>query len=254
MELLGSGRMAEVFAVDDARVVKLDRPEWNGVSAMESEFITLVSNVGPPVARSHGVVTIDGRCGVMLDRLDGQCLLKVVNQSTESDVESLAERFVTLQGEINATKVDGFANLVDRLRSEIQVAELPSRLVNELVELLTQLDDGTRGVCHYDYHPGNVIVATTGWFVIDWLGVASGPLIADLARTILLVAPLGSPRELEFSRKVRRLGLAHSGLRDESILDAWIRIVAAARLAEAFTGTFAGWLRDIAVGTVMLGR
>ena len=36
MELIGAGRMAEVFAVDDETVVKVDRPEFDGVAVYEA--------------------------------------------------------------------------------------------------------------------------------------------------------------------------------------------------------------------------
>ena len=39
MELLASGRMAEVFAWGDGRVLKLDRPEWSGIAAVEAAVL-----------------------------------------------------------------------------------------------------------------------------------------------------------------------------------------------------------------------
>ena len=56
----------------------------------------------------------------------------------------------------------------------------------ELLGLLAGLDDGGRGVCHYDFHPANVLVGPNGWVVIDWLTAAAGPSSADLARTLVL--------------------------------------------------------------------
>jgi len=251
VELLAAGRMAEVYAIDDERVVKLDRPEWNGVSAFEADVIIRVAEAGLPVARSHGVITIDGRCGVVLDRHVGPSLLEVVYETAQTGIDSMAERFVTLQSMINATVVEGFPDLPGRLRGEIEQSGLPSQLVSELTELLIHLDDGTRGVCHYDFHPGNVIVTAAGWIVVDWLGVASGPPVADRARTLLLGARIADPRVSEFMRGVRRHGLQQS-LVAEATCDGWIRVAAAARLAEGFTGESADWLRTVAAGSVTL--
>jgi hypothetical protein len=251
VELLAAGRMAEVFVIDDERVVKLDRHEWNGVSAFESDAITRVAESGLPVARSHGVVTIDGRCGVVLDRLYGRSLLPVVIEATPADIDSLAEQFAALQANINATVIEGLPDLVGRLRGEIERSGLPSQLLSELSSLLIQLDDGTRRVCHYDFHPDNVIVTLAGWIVIDWLGVASGPPLADLARTLLLSSQIAGSRLSEFVRRIRRHGLRQLGV-VEADCDAWIRVAAAARLAEGFTGAAAAWLRTVAEGTVAL--
>jgi Ser/Thr protein kinase RdoA (MazF antagonist) len=243
--------MAEVFVIDDERVVKLDRQEWNGVSAFESDVITRVAEAGLPVARSHGVVTIDGRCGVLLDRLYGRSLLRVVIESALTDIDSLAEQFVALHAMINATVIEGLPDLVGRLSGEIERSGLPSQLVTELGELLIQLDDGTRRVCHYDLHPDNVIVTASGWVVIDWLGVASGQPVADLARTLLLGFQSADARLSEFMRAVRQHGVRQCGT-DEAACNAWIRLAAAARLAEGFSGESAAWLRTVAEGTGML--
>jgi hypothetical protein len=251
VELLAAGRMAEVFIIDDERVLKLDRQEWNGVSALESDVIALVAKAGLPVARSHGIVTVDERCGVLLDRLYGNSLLHVVLNTAEAGIDSLAEQFASFRTIINTTVIEGLPDLVRRLRSEIEQSGLPSPLINELTQLLVLLDDGTRGVCHFDLHPNNVIVTAAGWIAIDWLAAASGPPAADLARTLLLGSQIVDSRAVEFTRRVRRHGLRERGL-DAASCDAWTRVAAAARLAEGFTGKTAAWLRCVAEGAVTL--
>jgi aminoglycoside phosphotransferase (APT) family kinase protein len=171
-----------------------------------------------------------------------------VIETEQPGIDSLAEQFTTLQAIINGTVIEGLPDLVGRLSSEIEQSGLPSPQVSELTELLVQLDDGTRGVCHYDFHPDNVIVSAAGWVVVDWLGVASGPPVADLARTLLLGAQIADSRVSEFIRRVRQHGLAQRGV-GEAACDAWIRVAAAARLAEGFTGKSAAWLRTVAAGT-----
>jgi hypothetical protein len=251
VELLAAGRMAEVYIIDDERVVKLDRQEWNGISTFESDVLALVAEAGLPAARSHGVITLDGRCGILLDRLYGRSLLEVVIETAEADMDPLAEQFVSLQTMINATVITGLPDLVGRLSGEIAQSGLVAPLLRELTDLLVQLDDGTRGVCHYDLHPDNVIVTPAGWVVIDWLAAASGPPTADLARTLLLGFQMADLRVLEFTRGVRRHGLDQRGT-DEAACNAWIRLAAAARLAEGFTGEAAAWLQTVAEGTVKL--
>ena len=117
MELLAEGRMAEVFAYGDGTVVKLDRPEWSGVSNFESDVLVRAAAARLPVARSHGVVTIDGRCGVVLDRIHGRTLRQVLDvRAGEPEVLALAQQFVLLQQTINGTVMEGLPDLVTRLR------------------------------------------------------------------------------------------------------------------------------------------
>ena len=76
MELLAEGRTAEVFAYGEGRVLKLDRPDWNGLSVFEATVLEELADAGIAVARPHGTVTVDGRSGVVLSRVDGPSLLR----------------------------------------------------------------------------------------------------------------------------------------------------------------------------------
>jgi hypothetical protein len=251
LELLAEGRTAEVFAYGEGRVLKLDRPEWNGLSEFEGTLLSGLTDAGLPVARSHGTVTVDGRSGVILDRVVGPSLLEVLLASSPEEAEQLAERFAALQLQINAMAVEGLPELVPRLRAELGVTVPDAALRRELSALLADLDDGGRGVCHYDFHPLNVLVGPDGWVVIDWLTAASGPPSADLARTLVLMGRWSAEPVVTFLRAVRRSGVAARGIADDS-LDAWIRVAAADRLAEGFEGEEAAWLSQVAGGSVRL--
>jgi Ser/Thr protein kinase RdoA (MazF antagonist) len=251
MELLAEGRTAEVYAYGEGRVLKLDRPEWNGLSTFEATVLGALADAGLPVARQCGTVTVDGRSGVLLDRVDGPPLLQVLAEASPGELDALTGRFVALQFLCNETTVGGLPELVPRLRREIEASVPDVALRTELVELLGSLDDGGRGVVHFDFHPNNVLVGPGGWVIIDWITVAAGPSAADLARTLVLWGQRSTGPIGQFLRGVRREGQARRGLADED-LDAWIRVVAAARVAEGFEGEERAWLLRVASGAVRL--
>jgi Ser/Thr protein kinase RdoA (MazF antagonist) len=251
VELLAEGRTAEVFAYGDGRVLKLDRPEWNGLSVFEEGVLTALADAGLPVARPHGTATVDGRSGVILDRIDGPSLLQVVTAAGPEEVDRLAGHFVALQLRCNRTTVAGLPDLVPRLHSEIEAIVPDVRLRTDLLAMLGRLDDGRRKVCHFDFHPSNVLVGPDGWVVIDWLTVAAGPSEADLARTLVLWGQRSSGPLGRFLRAVRREGQARRGLGDDR-LDGWVRVVAAARVAEGFEGEERAWLLRVAGGSERL--
>jgi aminoglycoside phosphotransferase (APT) family kinase protein len=120
-------------------------------------------------------------------------------------------------------------------------------LIEELLALLDDVDDGRRNLCHFDLHPGNVMVAADRWVVIDWLTASSGPPDADFARTLVLDRPDSRSARGRFMVIVEREGMEARGL-DRPRLDAWIRVVAAARLAEGFEGEHAQYLTALASG------
>ncbi len=86
-----------------------------------------------------------------------------------------------------------------------------------------------------------MLVGAHGWVVIDWLTVAAGPAPADLARTLVLWGQRTDEPFGGFFRAVRRLGLERLVL-SEDTLDAWVRVVAGARVAEGFGGAMGSWL------------
>lgn len=251
MELLAEGRTAQVFAYGNGRVLKLDRPAWNGLAAHESTLLTLLAGAGLPLARPRGTVVVDGRSGVVLDRVDGPSLLQVLGEARPEEVDALAGRFVELQLLCNETTVAGLPPLVPRLAQEIEAGVPEAGLRRELLTLLGQLDDEGSGVCHYDLHPLNVLIGPEGWVAIDWITVAAGPAAADLARTLVLWARRGTGPVERFLRAVRPQGLVRRGLTEEQ-LDAWVRVVAAARVAEGFVGAERAWLLRLASGSERL--
>lgn len=242
VELLGAGRLAEVFAVGPDAVVKLDRPEFNGVADHEAAIMRELARGGLPVPRVFDTVVIEGRHGILMERLDGPLLSDLIR--TGSSLDNLAERFVDLHVSLHTEPPAALPGLVERLVTEIEGSGLPAETRAELVGCARSHGDGWV-VCHFDFHPDNVIVTRSGWRVIDWQAAASGPPVADFARTLMLRADAPDDFTSEFMRHVRRRGIRRRGLdRDEVVM--WIRIVAAARLSEGFTGDEASRLKALA--------
>ncbi len=116
-ELLAEVRTAEVFAYGEGTVLKLDRPDWNGLAEFEGALLTSLADAGLPVARPHGTVTVEGRSGVILDRVAGPSLAQVLAGCRSEQAEELADRFAGLQLECNSVIVEGLPGLVPRLRA-----------------------------------------------------------------------------------------------------------------------------------------
>src|SRR5271155_513638 len=87
VHLLAAGRNAEVYAYGEGRVLKLDRPDWNGVSDFEHEMLELLAAAGLPVARPYGTVIIGGRHGVVLERIDGVPLSASLRAASDAGVD-----------------------------------------------------------------------------------------------------------------------------------------------------------------------
>ena len=245
MELIAVGRTAEVFAMSAHRVLKLDRPDWNGISDFEANIARAAYSAGLPVPEVFENVVVDGRHGVVLERIHGTALSQVLER--DAKVNECAEHFVQLHEELQSCELPGLADLVPRLHDEIGRSGLAAEIQLNLQDRLSVLADGAVSrLCHFDLHPDNVIVTNDRWVVIDWLTAANGPPVADLARTLLLRADSASPVIASFTDSVRRYSEDRRGF-DIDALRSWTPIIAAARLAEGFGGAYATWLTKIAV-------
>jgi tRNA A-37 threonylcarbamoyl transferase component Bud32 len=236
--------MAEIFAVDDDTVVKLDRPEFNGVALHEATILREVAQSGLPVPHVIDTVVTDGRHGVVMERLRGSPLSDVIRSSDR--VEEPAEAFVELHVALHSAVAPSAPDLVPRLAAEIERSELSGPVRAELVGWLVDWA-GEAGLCHFDLHPENIMVTAAGWRVIDWIAAATGPCVADFARTVLLGMHTRDRHAVAFMDHVRRYGMRRRGISGDE-LDTWLRIVAAGRLSEGFAGDYASWLRAIALG------
>jgi hypothetical protein len=243
-ELIGEGRMAQVFALDFGTVVKLDRPEFNGVAAHEAAILRNLARAEVPVPEVIRTVVFDGREGIVMERLHGPPLAELIRVG--GDIRQLAQEFVELHLALHSSVPRDAPELVPWLVAAVELSGLPSATTDELLGWLSRAD-GEVGLCHFDLHPDNIIVTESGWRVIDWIAAAVGPPTADFARTLLLRAGAADRRTAEFMRLVRTIGAQRRSVADAE-LGMWLRTVAAARLCEGFTGDYADWLRAVALG------
>jgi len=196
-QLVGIGRTAEVYAYGDDRVVKLIRPgfpDWLGTA--EAAAAELVGGVVEAAPRFFGTIRIDGRIGLIYQRLDGPSMLDRLTEQPWS-VEGQARNFAAMHAAMHGRDGAGLPELKGRFREAIErSAEHLSLAAQEAsVRRLSALPDAT-AICHGDMHPGNIVITATGPVVIDWLTAGAGPPAADVARTLFLLRDGAIPPEV----------------------------------------------------------
>ncbi len=246
--LLAVGREAEVYLEPDGRVLKLYfEPGDSERAAGELTLSTALRAAGHPVPAILGSTVVDGRPGVLMERLIGSELLAALERRPQR-ILTAAGVLATTHAEMHALPApDVLPDLVDVLRRRITHAGLLSD--PQLDQVLTLLDALPRGnaVCHGDFHLANMFGTWDDVTVIDWAGSARGHHLADVARTELLhrtaTLPPGTSAVL---RTITRLGrgllvdrylarYAGIGDLDRDLLAKWYVIAAAARLSEGIT-------------------
>lgn len=233
--------MADVWALGHGRVVKLYRAGARSDSAgHEAAAARLAHGSGVPTPDAVDVVTIDGRPGVVFERVDGPTVLEVI-VSAPARVAALARDLARLHAEIHACGARELRGQRDRLRARIERVRIaPAGVTAAALASLDRLPDGG-ALCHGDFHPGNVVLTARGPVVIDWFDATRGEPAADVARTRVLVrfaAPPGAAAASAIDRVRAAFDDAYTAgyvaltALSRAAIDDWTLAVAAARLAD----------------------
>ncbi|MGV3487440.1 MAG: phosphotransferase family protein [Tuberibacillus sp.] len=244
MEKIGEGRVAEIYALDDARIVKVFRPDTpESIIDEELKLCARVEQLELAVPKVFGKKNIHGRPAIVYERITGVTVLAELMQHPEKAIEA-GKRMAELQYAIHSKSGDGFPALNDSLVRRIHHANL---LIEEEKNVILQYLEGLPGgnrLGHGDFHPENVIITSEGERIIDWATAVSGHPLADVARTAIILKyaalPDSSPEQVKRSFQSLREDLYESylntyinlsGRRIEQINE-WDLPVMAARLIE----------------------
>jgi Ser/Thr protein kinase RdoA (MazF antagonist) len=243
--LLAQGRQAEVFGQPDGTVLKLlrrssDEPQLR----REIAALSALARQGLAAPVVLDVVTIDGRPGVVMERIAGTDLLELLARRPLSVLRAgrvIAEAHVAMH---DCVAPADLPDLHDDVARQIELAEpLTSPMRAAALKLLAGLPHGDR-LCHGDLHFGNMLGSWSASVVIDWATASRGDAIADVARTDLLLRfgapPPGAPLLIRWlapifrGAVVSRYLATYRRLRpfDELTYEHWRTVRVAARLAE----------------------
>ncbi|MFF0739384.1 phosphotransferase [Streptomyces sp. NPDC004111] len=150
-QLLGSGRSAEVFALDGAWVLR--RLHSEGDATHEATVMGHLSAHGYPVP---AIKSVDASAGLVMQRLYGKTMLRAWADG-EISVPDAAATLAKLLHQLHAVPARSAAHPEDR-------------------------------ILHLDLHPDNVMLTPHGPMVIDWCTTAEGPPGLDWAMSALLLA------------------------------------------------------------------
>ncbi|MFG2632217.1 phosphotransferase [Streptomyces sp. NPDC048473] len=153
-ELLGTGRSADVYALDEKWVLRRYR---DGMDAThEWTVMSYLSAHGYPVPRLGPRDAASAPCDLVLQRLTGPTMLHSL-----------------LSGDLSAAGAGAMlAGLLDKLHT------VPARLSPHPEDR----------ILHLDLHPDNVMLTDRGPVVIDWSNTREGAPAADRAMSSLILA------------------------------------------------------------------
>jgi hypothetical protein len=215
LRLIGQGREAEVFECRDGRVLKLLRAHGPSTGlAFEIAALGAARSAGVSVPVAFEEVAIDGRMGLMMERLEGADLFTIIGQKPW-----LVFRSGRITGEIHArinaarapASLPAVRDVVNRGLARLALSE--PMLAERIGRILTHLPDGD-ALCHGDFHPGQLMSSGDRYAAFDWSGAKRGDPLFDYARTRVLLSigepPPGTQLSLKLLAKVGRRVLLSS--------------------------------------------
>ena len=243
LERIGEGRQAELFVWPAGGVLKLFRKPNLAPARSEADMMHLLVPVGLPMPGLLDTVMVEERPGIVMERLIGPDQLSILGRKPWTVL-----RVGTTLGHLHATlhaavAPQGLRSLKPSMQTEIADSDLvPLNIKSLALGDLDRLPDGN-AICHWDFHPGNVIETKAGPKIIDWPNVHCGDRLADVTRTLLILQggalPPGAPfivRTLTtFGRSIlsrQYIKAYHRQLPFEPRkLDAWRRVSLTSRLS-----------------------
>nr|WP_255622702.1 phosphotransferase [Pseudonocardia sp. DSM 110487] len=202
---MGSGRTADVYALDDQRVLRRYREPGRGEVAREALAMAHVTAHGFPAPVVFGAEGTD----LVMERLHGPVLLDAV-----------------AAGDHDPRDAGGMlADLHTRLHA------LPSRS-----------GDPEERVLHLDLHPANILLTSRGPILIDWTNATDGPPDLDVALTAVILAQVAVEPGHEYAAVATDMLTAFLGATDEDPLAMLDRAIARRAADRSLTAQEVGLL------------
>lgn len=246
--LIAKGRTAEVYAWQENLILKLYYA-WcpPHLAQQEIDVGRVIATMPLPTPKLIDALKIEERQGIIYERVDGPSLL-TLSGTKPWLLFHLARQLAELHTQIHKQDGSGFASLRSSLYATIQqVEDLPSGLKTDVLRLLEKLPDGS-ALCHFDFHPDQVLSTAKGPVIIDWMTACQGHPLADVARTSILLmigqvpyagwvmrALVNLWRGLFYRTYVARYLELHPGVTQDEVTT-WMIPVAAGRLKEGIHG------------------
>ena len=180
-------------------MLKLYREGWSRRTAEYEHSQALASQqTGYRVPKVGEIIEIDGRVGIIYQRVDGPTMLhRIIEKPYRFFYFS---RLMTdLHLEMHAREAANLEPVRERLAGKIQAVHAFDQTTQHIIlGHLFSLPQDTK-LLHGDFHPDNILLTANGPVIIDWIDATLGHPLADVARTYV-IGNFGVPPEEKFGR------------------------------------------------------
>jgi len=243
VELIGHGRTADVFRYDENKVIKVFHQEFTQFANEEYSKAQNIASLGISAPDVYDIVDVDNKKGIVYEYVQGVSMLQMMQRYPFKTV-LYAKLLASLHAEMHSRSIIGLVNIKESLAETIRkIQQISDAKRQVIIGYLLKLPDG-ESLCHYDFHPDNILISDGNTKVIDWMTAGAGNPCADVCRTVVILKSNILPPNISAIEKVminvfRKIFyenyIAHyckiTDVKHEDV-EQWLLPVAAARLAE----------------------
>jgi aminoglycoside phosphotransferase (APT) family kinase protein len=200
-KLIARGRTAEVYFWGENQVIKLFY-DWVSPESVyrEAENTRLAFQEGAPAPQIFELIQLENRNGIVYEWIEGPTILQLL-LSKPWQVKQLSRQFAEIHFSIHQIPLDGMTSYRDRWLSDIErVTGLSADDKEKLIARVAKIPEGSQ-LCHFDFHPDQIVYSQRGVVILDWMNVCRGDPAADVARTKILLT-IGKPPDSSWWMRV----------------------------------------------------
>lgn len=186
-KMIGQGNTAEIYRLDDNKILKLFRSGlYKGIIEREYQNGIIVQKILDCVPKVYEMVEVNGRHGIIYQEIKGSDMLKIMFTSLWK-INAYARKLAHYHLYIQKPVKDNICTVKEKLAEDIKNVDILSDEKKEIIQkYLQQLPDGN-DLCHFDFYPGNIMLADNKAIFIDWMTACKGDVCADVARTCIML-------------------------------------------------------------------
>ncbi len=189
------GNTADIYEYEDGKILKLFR-EYMPIEAIEGEYHNscAVQELLDCVPMTYDLIENDGRFGIVYQRIIGTDMMKMIFSSLGTlshRSKELARIHHQMHVKIEMSTIEHekkqLPSVKEKLSEDLKhVNQLTQTKKQQIINYLNTLPDGNK-LCHFDFHPGNIIYAEEKPIIIDWMTACYGDPLSDVARTCVML-------------------------------------------------------------------
>jgi len=195
MEMIGQGNTAQIYEYGEGKILKLFRTGIDDViaSGEYDKACTAYEVLGEKVPKVYGKAEYEKRFGIIYEKVEGKDMLKMMLSDlfhVKRYSRQLAQYHVSIQQETDKA----LPTVKEKLKADIEaVSDLDEKEKRQIGKVLSALPEG-KTLCHFDFHPGNIMIRKNKPVILDWMTACVGNPCADAARTCMMLQYAEIPR------------------------------------------------------------